>query len=179
MEGCNDLLQTFRFPARQRHSCLGAPMNKLTPLVAALAIACSSDSTAPQSTPQFPRAFTSLSTSCIELLGFQQVGPDLFVQLTELFLTEASTEVLFAGNASLLFSDTLNTAGELVGEENRGIYLPSAIDGTWEVPFTDGPEVDSFVATGSGTGDLSARSIDFDMEPLSEGCGFITSGTIR
>jgi len=99
--------------------------------------------------------------------------------LTELFLTEASTEVLFAGNASLLFSDTVNIAGELVGKDYRGVYMPSAIDGTWEVTLTDGPEVDSFVATGSGTGDLSARSIDFDMEPLSEGCGFISSGTIR
>ncbi len=154
-------------------------MNKLTPLVAALAIACSSDSTAPQSTPQFPRAFTSLSTSCIELLSARQVSPDLFVQMTRLDLTEASTEVLFAGNASVLFSDTVNIAGELVGKDYRGVYMPSAIDGTWEVTLTDGPEVDSFVATGSGTGDLSARSIDFDMEPLSEGCGFISSGTIR
>ena len=150
----------------------------LIALVTAVVMACSSDSTAPQG-ETFPRAFSSRSTSCIERLGMQQVGPDLVVFRTELDLTEASTEVLFAGNASVLFSDTLNTTGELVGESNLGLYQPSAVAGTWQVTLSDGPEVDSFVATGSGTGELSGRSIDFDMEPLSEGCGYISSGTIR
>lgn len=135
------------------------------------------NSTAPPSA-EFPRTFTSRSATCKGGMSLD-VENGIYVETTILLTTEASTEVLFAGPATIALRDLLNFEGELVGEENSGVYEPSAVDGRWEVTLTNGPEVDSFLATGTGTGELSGRSIEFDMEPLPEGCGYTSSGTIR
>ncbi len=136
------------------------------------------DSTGPSS--DFPRAFTASSESCEQGFGLQvDNAQGVFVETTVLSTVERSAEVLFAGPATIYLVRVLDFAGALLDEEYTGEYRPSAVDGTWDVTLTAGPEVGSFSATGSGTGELSGRSIDFDMEPLSEGCGYASSGTIR
>ncbi len=140
------------------------------------------NSTAPPSV-EFPRAFTSLSETCTQ--GFVQGtgtlnGELVFVEETKSFTVEASAEVLFAGTATILLRKLFDLVSlQLVAEEGFGDYEPSAVDGTWHVTLTPGPRVGSLTATGDGFGELSGRSIDFDLEPLSDGCGYTSSGTIR
>ena len=136
------------------------------------------DSTGPSS--DFPRAFTASSESCVRRVGLQiDNAQGVYVETTVLSTVERSVERLFSGEATIYLVRSMSFSGVLVDEEYTGEYRPSAVDGTWDVTLTAGPEVGSFLATGSGTGEMSGRSIDFDMEPLSDGCGYTSSGTIR
>ena len=135
------------------------------------------NSTAPPSA-EFPRAFTSRSATCTERFSLNLVD-GLYEETIWVETVEASAEALFAGPATIILVTLLDLSGALVDEEYTGEYRPSAADGTWNVTLTPGPADGSFTATGTGTDELSGHSIDFDMEPLSEGCGYTSSGTIR
>ena len=151
-------------------------------LLALCSAACADTSTGPegQGSAQFPRAFSSLSASCVQFPGgIRVVAPDKFEQTTRLNLAETSTEHLFAGNAILVFTQTFNLLGELLGEESSGLYMPAAVDGTWQVTLSRGPAEESFTAVGIGDGDLSGRTIEFQLSPRSVNCGFESSGTIE
>ena len=127
---------------------------------------------------EFPRAFTSLSESCIIILGrFMENG--VLIEETTMLTVEASAEVLFAGPARITLRRVFSVTGQLLDEVNMGVYRRSAVNGTWPVTLTPGPVDGSFTATGTGTGELSDHSIDFDLEALSDGCGYTSSGTIR
>lgn len=136
------------------------------------------ESTGPSS--DFPRAFEANSRSCQRSIGLDVDNVNgLYVETMLLSTVEESTETLFTGPATIYLVRTYSFAGELVDEDYTGEYRPTAVDGAWDVTLTAGPEADSFQAAGSGTGELSGRSINFDMSPLSEGCGYVSSGTIR
>jgi len=136
------------------------------------------DSTGPSS--DFPREFKASSKRCQRSIGLQVDNVNgVYVETMLLSTVEESTETLFTGPATIHLVRTYSFAGGLVEEDYTGEYRPSAVDGAWDVTLTAGPEADSFQAAGSGTGELSGRSINFDMNPLSEGCGYVSSGTIR
>ena len=136
------------------------------------------DSTGPSS--DFPREFKASSKRCQRSIGLQVDNVNgVYVETMLLSTVEESTETLFTGPATIHLVRTYSFAGGLVDEDYTGEYRPSAVDGAWDVTLTAGPEADSFQAAGSGTGELSGRSINFDMNPLSEGCGYVSSGTIR
>ena len=136
------------------------------------------DSTGPSS--DFPRAFTASSESC-ELRYGREIDHEqgVFVETTLMGTVERSAERLFSGEAHTIRSVYRAYSGEVIEETHTGEYRPSAVDGTWEVDIVPASTSGSFMATGSGTGELSGRSIDFEMEPLSDGCGYTSSGTIR
>jgi hypothetical protein len=135
------------------------------------------DSTASPSV-EFPRAFRSLSESCTWYSTFYDEN-GLFVEETTIMTMEASAEVLFAGPATITLRTEFDPFGAVNEGVNIGVYRPSAVNGAWPVTLTPGPVDGAFTATGTGTGELSDHSIDFDLEPLSDGCGYTSSGTIR
>ena len=136
------------------------------------------DSTGPSS--DFPRAFTASSESCERGFGLQfDPTQGIFVETTEMSTVERSADRLFSGEGTTLRILLLSLSGEVLDETHTGEYRPSAVDGTWEVDIVPASTSGSFMATGSGAGELSGRFIDFDMEPLSERCGYTSSGTIR
>ena len=136
------------------------------------------DSTGPSS--DFPRAFTASSESCERGFGLQfDPTQGIFVETTVMSTVERSADRLFSGEANTVRTLLLSLSGEVLDETHTGEYRPSAVDGTWEVDIVPASTSGFFMATGSGTGELAGRSIDFDMELLSDGCGYTSSGTIR
>ena len=135
------------------------------------------NSTAPPSA-EFPRAFTSRSATCTERISLKMVD-GVFEERTLVETVEASAEALFAGPAIIIRLTLRDASGAPLEEKYTGKYRPSAVDGAWDVTLNPGPADGSFTTTGTGSGGLSGRSIDFDMEPLSDGCGYTSSGTIR
>jgi len=128
----------------------------------------------------FPRAFTASSESCGFRVGLQVDNEQgVSVETTWMSTVERSAERLFSGEATTVRRLLRVFSGEVLEETHTGEYRPSAVDGTWEVDIVPVSTSGSFMATGSGTGELAGRSIDFEMEPLSDGCGYTSSGTIR
>ena len=136
------------------------------------------DSTGPSS--DFPRAFTASSESCTRIFMLEVDNEQgVSVETTWMSTVERSAERLFSGEATTVRRLLRVFSGEVLEETHTGEYRPSVVDGTWEVDIVPALTSGSFMATGSGAGELSGRFIDFDMEPLSERCGYTSSGTIR
>ena len=130
--------------------------------------------------PEFPRAFTSVSTTCVMRIGLEQ-DPNGFVETVIIETIEESTEPLFPEHLCISDVRRYDRTGTLL--DRQADFLLPCFDsdhGDWSLTISIGPTDGGYTGGGTGYG----RSIEFEMEPFEVcdppcACGFATSGTIQ
>jgi len=134
--------------------------------------------------PDFPRAFTSVSDSCLLGLSFDldyNADPPSYIEQVLIRTAESSTEPLFPKRICIIDIRVSDLMGELLTEEAHFLSCPEADVGEWSLSLSLATGNWHYTATGTGYG----RSIEFEMQPLFDfgeppsQCGFSTTGTIR